>query len=265
MHKPDAGEKAGKVVGRSIALSLPRRIMGDLLAFAKAIPTVPVQRRMNVARVVAARARLAPHAPGWVALFAKAYAITCLRCPQLRRAYLSFPRPHLYEHPFSIASIALEREYEGENAVFWGHLRRPEQQSLRELHTQLRRFKEEPLRRFGLMRRMLLIGRFPRPLRRLAWWLGLNFSGRKRAAYMGTFGISVYSGLGAESLHPISPLTTTMNYGTIDADGGVTVRIVYDHRVVDGTTVARALACLEGVLNQEIVAELEQEAQARAA
>jgi hypothetical protein len=265
MHKPDAGAKAGKVVGRSIELSLPRRIMGDLLAFAKAIPTVPVQRRMNVARVVAARARLAPHAPGWVALFTKAYAITCLRCPPLRRAYLSFPRPHLYEHPFSIASIAVEREYEGENAVFWGHLRRPEQQSLRELHTQLRRFKEEPLRSFGLVRRMFLIGRFPRPLRRLAWWLGLNFSGRKRAAYMGTFGISVYSGLGAESLHPISPLTTTMNYGTIDAEGGVTVRIVYDHRVLDGSTVARALACLEDVLNQEIIAELEKEAQARAA
>jgi hypothetical protein len=265
MHKPEGGEKTGKAVGRNIALSLPRRIMCDLLAFAKAIPTVPVQRRMNLARVVAARARQAPDAPSWVALFTKAYAITAQRCPPLRRAYLSFPRPHLYEHPFSIASIAVEREYEGESAVFWGHLRRPEQQSLRELHTQLRRFKEEPIQSFGLMRRMLLYGRLPRPLRRLAWWLGLNFSGRKRAAYMGTFGISVYSGLGAESLHPISPLTTTMNYGTIDADGGVTVRIVYDHRVVDGATVARALVCLEGVLNQEIVAELEQETQARAA
>ncbi len=265
MQKPDASGKPGKVVGRSISLSLPRRTMCDLLAFAKAIPTVPVQRRMNIARVVGARARLTPHAPSWVALFTKAYVITSLRYPQLRRAYLSLPRPHLYEHPFSIASIAIEREYEGENAVFWGHLRRPEQQSLRELHTQLRRFKEEPLRSFGLIRRMLLVGRFPRPLRRLAWWLGLNFSGRKRAAYMGTFGISSYSGLGAESLHPISPLTTTMNYGTIDAEGGVTVRIVYDHRVLDGAVVARVLVCLEDVLNQEIVAELEQEANLRAA
>ena len=178
---------------------------------------------------------------------------------------MSFPRPYYYEHPFSIASIAIEREYEGENAVFWGHLRRPEQQSLRELQAQLRRFKDEPIRSFGLFRRLLLVGRLPRPVRRLAWWIGLNFSGRKRASYMGTFGVSVYSGLGAESLHPISPLTTTMNYGTIAADGVVTVRIVYDHRVVDGATVARALGCLEDVLNQEIVAELEQEAQARAA
>jgi pyruvate/2-oxoglutarate dehydrogenase complex dihydrolipoamide acyltransferase (E2) component len=265
MRNPDVEGKAGKVVGRNLALSLPRRIMCDLLAFAKAIPTVPVQRRMNLAGVVAARARLAPDAPGWVALFTKAYALTAERHPELRRAYLSFPRPHLYEHPFSIASIAVERQYEGENAVFWGHLRRPELHSLRELHAQLRRFKDEPLRNFGLIRRMLMVGRLPWPLRRLAWWLGLNFSGRKRAGYMGTFGISVYSGLGAESLHPISPLTTTMNYGTIAADGGVTVRIVYDHRVMDGATIARALACLEGVLNREIVAELEQDAQARAA
>jgi hypothetical protein len=251
--------------GRRLGLSVPRRVMCDLLAFARAIPTVPVQRPMNVASVAAARARLAPDAPGWCALFTKAYALTALHFPELRRAYLSFPRPTLYEHPFSIASIAVERVYQGENAVFWGHLRRPERVPLRDLQARLRAFKEEPIESFEMFRRVLRVGRWPRPLRRLAWWLGLNLSGRKRAAYLGTFGVSVYSGLGAESLHPISPLTTTMNYGTVGADGGVTVRVVYDHRVLDGATVARALAHLETVLNQEIVAELEEEAQARAA
>lgn len=273
MRDPESGpaleavRSADKGAGREIAFSVPRRIMGDLLAFAKAIPTVPVQRPMNVASVAAARARpaLGPAPPGWCAIFTKAYAITALRFPELRRAYLSFPRPYLYEHPFSIASIAVERQYQSENAVFWGHLRRPERQPLRELQAQLRRFKDEPIHNFGLFRRALLVGRLPWPLRRLAWWIGLNFSGRKRAGYMGTFGISVYSGLGAESLHPISPLTTTLNYGTIGKDGTVSVRIVYDNRVLDGCTVARALACLESVLNREIVAELEHEAQARAA
>ncbi len=262
---PDAEEGAKKEVGRRLRLSVPRRIMGDLLAFAKAIPTVPVQRSMNLAKVVAARARLSPDSPGWCAIFTKAYACTALRFPELRRAYLSFPRPCLYEHPFSIASIAVERTYEGENVVFWGHLRRPERQTLRDLHARLRAFKEEPIHSFGLFRRVLRVGRWPWPLRRLAWWLGLNLSGGKRAAYMGTFGVSVYSGLGAESLHPISPLTTTLNYGTIGKDGDVSVRIVYDHRVLDGATVARALAYLEMILNREIVAELEQEARGRAA
>jgi hypothetical protein len=36
----------------------------------------------------------------------------------------------------------------------------------------------------------------------------------------------------------------------------VPVRIVYDHRVMDGATVARALGLLEDVLNTEICQEL---------
>src|SRR6202011_12683 len=94
----------------------------------------------------------------------------------------------------------------------------------------------------------------PRPVRRLVWWFGLNAWGRKRANYMGTFGVSVYGGLGAASLHPLSPLTTTLNYGVIAADGTVDVRLIYDHRVLDGATVARALEELEWVLNHEVLA-----------
>ena len=72
----------------------------------------------------------------------------------------------------------------------------------------------------------------------------------------GTFGVSVYSGLGAESLHPLSPLTATLTYGVIDPNGNVDVRLIYDHRVLDGADVARALGELEGVMNEEILQEL---------
>jgi pyruvate/2-oxoglutarate dehydrogenase complex dihydrolipoamide acyltransferase (E2) component len=51
-------------------------------------------------------------------------------------------------------------------------------------------------------------------------------------------------------------LTSTLNYGVIAPDGSVDVRLTYDHRVLDGATVARALADLERVLNCEILAEL---------
>ena len=60
----------------------------------------------------------------------------------------------------------------------------------------------------------------------------------------------------AASLHPLSPITTVLNYGVIADDGSVNVRIIYDHRVFDGATVARALAEMERVLNCEILAEL---------
>ena len=241
--------------GRSIPLSLPRRLIGDLLHFARKVPSVPVQRRLLLDRVRLARERAAGR-PGWCAVFLKAYALTAARVPELRRAYLSWPWPHLYEHAFNVASVAVERIYEGEAAVFFAHFHRPEQQSLAQLQAHLRHFKDASVESIGLYRRALRISRLPRPLRRLLWWVGLNSSGPKRARRIGTLGLSTYSGRGAESLHPLSPLTTTFTYGIIGQDGQVDVRLVYDHRVLDGATVARALTLLEDVLNGEILAEL---------
>ena len=241
--------------GRNLRLSVPRRFICDLLHFAHKVPSVPVERRMRLGPVVAARAVASPR-PSWCAIFTKAYSFVAAAQPELRRAYLSFPWPHLYEHPESVASIAVERDYEDEPGIFFGHLRHPEKLSLAEIEADLRRFKEQPITKISSFRRSLNVTRLPRPLRRLLWWLGLNLWGRKRAHYLGTFGVSVYGSLGASSLHPLTPLTTTVNYGPIEPDGSVDVRIVYDHRVLDGGTVARALDHLERILGCEILAEL---------
>jgi hypothetical protein len=42
----------------------------------------------------------------------------------------------------------------------------------------------------------------------------------------------------------------------ISPTGTVDVRLIYDHRVMNGSTVARALVRLEEVLRTEMVAEL---------
>ncbi len=241
--------------GVSIPLSLPRQLICDYLHFARQIPSVPVQRRMKLEAVVAARAATGLR-PSWCALFTKAYGFVTAARPPLRRAYMSFPRPHLYEHPINVTSVAIERKFGDEDAVFFAPIRQPETLSLADIDLRLRRFKEQPLETIGDYRRILLMNRFPRPLRRMLMWIGLNVWGRKRAAFMGTSGITVYAGLGASSLHPLSLLTTTLNYGVIEPDGSVDVRIIYDHRVLDGATVARALAELENVLTHEILAEL---------
>ena len=104
--------------GRNIALSLPRRFICDLVHFARQVPSVPVQRRMNLAPVVAAR-QLAEPRPSWCTIFTKAYGYVAAAIPELRRAYLSFPFPHLYEHPINVASIAVERRLGDEEAVFF--------------------------------------------------------------------------------------------------------------------------------------------------
>jgi hypothetical protein len=241
----------GETYGRKLPLSLPRRLIGDMMHFAQQIPSVPVQRRMNITPLLQARRQL-EHRPSWCALFTKAYAMVAQRRAPLRRAYLSFPWPHLYEHPVSIASIALERRFQDEDAVLFAQVRGAADHTPDQLDSFIKDCKERPVESIGFFRRALAISRLPRVLRRFIWWLGLNSSGYKRARNLGTFGVSVYSGLGAEGLHPLSPLTTTLNYGVIADDGSVDVRVIYDHRVLDGATVARALEDLENVLNHEL-------------
>ena len=237
--------------GRRLSISPARRCIGDYLHFAQKVPTVPVQRRMNLAPLMLARQEATPR-PGWCAIFTKAYAMVAKNRPELRRAYMGFPWAHLYEHPISVASIAVERRLQDEDVVLFTQILGPENHTPEQLDAYMRECKELPIESIGTFRRSLKLSRYPWPIRRFCWWLGLNWSGFHRARNFGTFGVSVYSGLGAESLHPMSILTTTLNYGVIAENGTVDVRIVYDHRVLDGAAVARALGELEDVLNHQI-------------
>ncbi len=241
--------------GRTIKLSPSRRFICDLLHFAERVPGVPMQRRMQLQPLIEAR-RQWPQRVSWCAIFMKAYAIVAAERPELRRAYLSYPWGHLYEHPESVASFSVEREHDGENSVFFERISRPELLSLGELTERVRHCQQVPLEQFPSARQVLLLSRLPRPLRRLVWWLGLETDGTCRAHFFGTFAISVVASHGAASLLVRSPLSTTLNYGVFEPDGSLDVRITYDHRVLDGATMARAIVALEDVLRNEILQEL---------
>src|SRR4029079_3967745 len=107
-------------------------------------------------------------------------------------------------------------------------------------------------------RRLVKYTKLPKPVRRFLWWYAMQTSGRRRARNFGTFGVSVTAGLGSAAVNLISPLATTLSYGVLAADGSLDVRLHFDHRVLDGAPVARALADLEDVLRTEIAAELGQ-------
>jgi hypothetical protein len=186
----------------------------------------------------------------------KAYALVAAANPPLRRAMLGFPWPRLYEHPQSTCALAMERTHDGEPGIFVGLFRAPEEQSLAQLQEALDFYKSEPLERVGLFRQTLRISKAPTALRRFLWWSTLEVSGFKRAKRFGTFGLTSYGALGAESLHPISPLTTTLTYGPIAADGRVVVKLIYDHRVLDGAYVARRLADVQAALHGALYDEL---------
>jgi hypothetical protein len=212
---------------------------------------------MHLADVAQARAAN-PAKPSWFAVFAKAYGIISARRPELRRSYLTLPWPRLFEHARNVAVLPIERRLPDENVVLYVSLAEPERQTILQLDARIRRQKQEPLENNSFFQTQLWTSRLPRPLRRLLWWLGLNLLGRVRANFYGTFGITSVSAFGSCLVTILPPLTTTLTYGVVEADGGVTVRLCFDHRVMDGAEPARALAELEEVLNGEILAELRQ-------
>jgi hypothetical protein len=243
------------LTGRRLPLPLSRRWIADLMHASRHVPAVTAERRMALAEVAAARGRL-PDPPPWAALFVKAYAVTAARIPALRRAYVSFPRPHLYEADQSVASLAVARDFEGEPAVFFGQLLAPDEQPLARLAEHIRAFRAEPVDQIRPFARLIRYTRYPRPVRRALWWLGLNLSGRHRAKTVGTFGVSAVGGAGAALANLIAPTATALTYGPLGPDGAVEVRLTFDHRVLDGLTAAGTLAETEAVLRTEVLREL---------
>jgi hypothetical protein len=240
--------------GRSIPLSLSRRLVSDLLSFASKMPILPVQRQMHLGPLQAARAAC-PVRPSWVALFLKGFALTAQEFPELRRVYLKFPWPHLYEYRDSVAALTVERSIGAEPAVLVTRIKGPAHLSISDIDAAIQYARTAPIADVKDFRRALLVARLPLILRRLLMWLGLNI-GRQRPNYFGTFCFTDLSPLGTESLRPLFPATVTLYYGTISEEGAVVFRAAYDHRALDGATIARALARLEQLLNGVVAGEL---------
>lgn len=243
------------VSGRRLGLSPPRRFICDLMRASRHVPIVTFERRMHLADVAEARKRVAP-APAWALLFAKAYSAVAAKRPELRRAHLSAPWPHLWEADESVASIAVARDYRGEEGVFFGFVRGAEKRPLSDLVALLDEWKTKPVEEVSAFRRQMKYSRLPLPLRRFLWWYATSWSGWIKAKNFGTFGVSLTGASGGTGLNLIGPLTVALNTGVFRDDGSVDVRIHFDHRVFDGLPASRALEEMEAYLRGEIVAEL---------
>ncbi len=241
--------------GFTTPLSPPRRLMGDYLHFASAVPSATAERRMDLFRLSGARGIASPR-PGWCALFTKAWAMVCKTTPALRRSLLASPWRRLYQHPISTALVAVERPYGDETAVFFLPLSRPDEMPLAEIDRRIKWFKDRPPEGCGAIRHQTRVSRWPTLIRRAAWWAALNLSGRQRARLFGTFGVAACGGLGAETVQAPTLHTTTLHHGVVGPGGQVTVRVTFDARAVDGPSVARALDDMERILNNDVVAEL---------
>src|SRR5690349_11827406 len=93
-----------KAQGRNVAITPFRRLVCDLMYFSRQVPSVCLERRMNLTRIMAARQSCWPK-PSWTAIFTKAFGLVAERFPELRQSYLAFPWPHFYEHPKSVVTL----------------------------------------------------------------------------------------------------------------------------------------------------------------
>lgn len=240
---------------RSLPLSLQRRWIVDLMHFSQRVPTVGGERTILVDAASAAR-RALERPPSWSALIAKAYALVATRRGELRRVFMPLPWPHLYEHSTSVATIVTEREWNGEEGVFFDQLPAPEAQPIAQISNELLRLAAMPVESIGGYRRLIRFTRWPWPFRRLAWTFGLKTSGYLRARYFGTYSVNAIPFRRTRAAHTLSPLTMSLIHMPPDPSSRLPIYYAWDHRVLDGLVATRAISELETTLNGEIVAEL---------
>lgn len=219
---------------------------------------------INVRRAKEARAATNPR-PSWAAMITKAVALTAIDQPELRRAFMPLPWGHLYEHPHSVIMLPLEREFAGGPAIFMHPVDRPEASTLAALTCTIRALMTHPIENIGAFRRLIRVSRYPLVLRRALWALGLYGCGAVRSKYFGTFAINPALSRGTDILYAPSPLSFMLYYSTVDSTGRMELTIFFDHRVIDGLPVRRALIEIGAALNGKIAAELDAMAAAQPA
>lgn len=240
--------------GQPKNISLPRRLIIDLMRASMDVPFVSLSRSLDIRSLLEARAgAMAP--AGWAAMFVKAFASVAREEPVLRTVYAKWPWPMLYELPKSVASVAIARIEDGEECVMLQRIAAPEAMALIAVDAEIRRAKTAPIDEIPMFRKIMRATRLPWPLRRLSWAIGLNF-GRQRGNWFGSFAVSSVAAYGGGELHPVTPGPFIVSYGVVAPDQTIHVVIRWDHRVTDAAPIARVLTRLEQVLNTEIAAEL---------
>jgi hypothetical protein len=240
--------------GKSRKISLPRRLIIDLMRASRRVPFVSLQRSLDIRPLLEAHAAAA-RPPGWAAIFVKAFSIVAKEQPVLRTLYAKWPWPSLYELPISVAMVAIARVHEGEDCVLPQPVAAADTLTLSDVDAQIRYAKHAPIDEVPMFRKVMLATRLPQPLRSLAWLIGQNF-GRQHGNYFGTFVVTGVAAYGGGELHALSPGPFILSYGVAEPDHTIGVVIRWDHRVSDAALIAKAMTRLEQVLNTEISAEL---------
>jgi hypothetical protein len=235
-------------------ISLPRRFITDLMRASVRVPFVSLRRTLDVGALAEARASAA-EPPGWAAIFVKAFGLVAKDQPTLRTLYVTWPWPHFFELPRSVAGVAIARTEDGEDCVLPQKVSTPEELPLAAIDALIRQAKDAPINEIPAFRKIMQASKLPLPLRRLAWLIAVNV-GRQHANWFGNIAVTSVAAFGPGELHALTPGPFILSYGVVGPDRTVDVVIRWDHRVTDAAFIAKALTQLEQVLNTEIAAEL---------
>ena len=120
--------------GKTKRIGRERAIVLDVIRLARKVPSFPVERWFELAEVDRAR-QAARQRISWITLFARAYGLAGCEVAELRQAYLGWPVPRVYQSPYSVISVAVNRQTEQGARLLFGRLRFPEQRSLVEIQS----------------------------------------------------------------------------------------------------------------------------------
>ena len=231
-----------------------RRLVLDVVHLARQVPAFPVERWFELQELAEAR-QSAPQRISWITLFARAYGLAGRDVAELRQCYLRWPIPCVYQSPYSVISVAVNRQTERGERLFFGRLRLPEERSLVEIQQELNECVEGDVRQvFKQQFHSLWLPTF---LRRFGWWWRLQVAVRQRARRVGTGSMSVLASFGVHNrLHPCI-LTSSLSYGPQEPDGRMWVTLQCDHRVLDGAVAARALNAIHAYMRTDVLHELQ--------
>ena len=234
-------------------ISLPRRVIIDLMRASADMPFVAVRRTLSIERLASARKGLGTR-PAWAVIFAKAFAILASEQPILRRVYLKWPWPHLYEFPQTVAMIVVAPDATPDGVLLFP-VKAPDRTYLAEAHGWIQNAKTQPIEATPFFRKTMMVTRLPQPLRWLAWSIGLNF-GRQRGNYLGTLLVTSVAAFGGGEVEALGPQPFIFSYDRMSDDGTIDVMIRWDHRITDAAFIGAELSRLEQILNHQIADEI---------
>ena len=234
-------------------ISLPRRVIIDLMRASADVPFVAVRRTLSIERLATARKALKSR-PAWAVIFAKAFAILAREQPILRRVYLKWLWPHFYEFPQTVAMIVVAPDATPDGVLLFP-VKAPDLTALAKADAEVRKAKAQPIEATPFFRKTMMVTRLPQPLRWLAWAIGLHF-GRQRGNFLGTLLVTSVAAFGGGEVEALGPQSFILSYDKVSDDGAIDVMIRWDHRITDAAFIGGELSRLEQILNSQIADEL---------